>query len=315
MSSGIEARRIAYSLASGQLGMIARRQLKLHSLADNLIDDWLRGGYMLKVVPGVYTLGRAAEDEASLWMAGVLLGGPNAVLAGDSAASSWNISKPSRKIEVVRSCGMRRTVSCSPPHQSWSISLRKAVLHEDDTEFKGPVPVMSPARLLMDLAGSAGSRDLRRRFIESGRQGLLTHRCLDAIKERSRDFSGSRELLVLAGNWDPSTGKIKSILEGEFKLMCAEQLVPQPLTNQHIGPYEVDCLFKREKLVVELDGRQFHGDAFALEADSEKTRYLRSLGYRVLRFTWADVTGRPEWVAARIREALGSSYPAMSGVN
>jgi very-short-patch-repair endonuclease len=68
----------------------------------------------------------------------------------------------------------------------------------------------------------------------------------------------------------------------------------------------VDALWKRERLVVELDSRRFYGDAFALEADSEKTRYLRSLGYKVLRFTWLDVTERPEWVAACIREALSA---------
>ena len=69
--------------------------------------------------------------------------------------------------------------------------------------------------------------------------------------------------------------------------------------------YEI-LMKKLVGLVIELDGRKFHSDAEALVADSEKTRYLRSLGFRVLRFTWNDVVERPEWVVSQIRKALGS---------
>jgi hypothetical protein len=166
---------------------------------------------------------------------------------------------------------------------------------------------MDPARVLIDLCGRVNDRRLRRYFIEAGRNDLLTAPCLNRMTRRSLKFKYRKKLVTLIGNWDPSTGRIRSILEGEFKLVCAEGKVPPPFTNYRIGPYEVDAVWLEAKLVVELDGRKFHSDAEALVADSEKTRYLRSLGFRVLRFTWNDVVERPEWVLSQLRRALGAN--------
>ena len=111
-------------------------------------------------------------------------------------------------------------------------------------------------------------------------------------------------MIGLVNNWDPAKGRIRSILEGEFKLLCGEGRLPAPFTNYRIGPYEVDVVWLKEKLAIELDGRKFHSDAEALVADSEKARYLKSLGFRVLRFTWNDVIERPHWVLNQLRRAL-----------
>ena len=63
-----------------------------------------------------------------------------------------------------------------------------------------------------------------------------------------------------------------------------------------IGRYIVDFYCKRAKLIVELDGSQ-HYDPQMIAYDRERTAYLNSLGYRVLRFTNTDVkTTYPEFV-------------------
>ena len=55
-----------------------------------------------------------------------------------------------------------------------------------------------------------------------------------------------------------------------------------------IGNYIVDFYCHRAKLVVELDGSQ-HYDTSEMEKDAQRTRYLESLGLKVLRFTNLDV--------------------------
>lgn len=149
---------------------------------------------------------------------------------------------------------------------------------------------------------------MRRYFIEAGRNGLLTPTCLYRMSHRSLMFKNRSTLARYIFLWDPTTGRIRSVLEGEFKLLCAEGKLRAPLTNYRIGRYEVDAVWLEERVVVELDGRRFHSDAMALIADSEKTRSLRLMGYLVLRFTWNDVVERPVWVLKRIREALGSDH-------
>jgi very-short-patch-repair endonuclease len=55
--------------------------------------------------------------------------------------------------------------------------------------------------------------------------------------------------------------------------------------RQHsIGPYVVDFCSPAKKVIVELDGSQHLQDE---EKDARRTEYLRSEGYRVLRF-WND---------------------------
>ena len=55
-----------------------------------------------------------------------------------------------------------------------------------------------------------------------------------------------------------------------------------------IGTYIVDFYCKRAKLIIELDGSQ-HYELETAAYDRERTDYLESLGYCVLRFTNTDV--------------------------
>jgi len=53
-----------------------------------------------------------------------------------------------------------------------------------------------------------------------------------------------------------------------------------------IGPFTVDFASHRLRLVIEIDGAQ-HGSPRHARADFERDRWLKSQGYRVLRF-WND---------------------------
>ena len=60
--------------------------------------------------------------------------------------------------------------------------------------------------------------------------------------------------------------------------------------NQHaIGNYIVDFCAPRRKLIIELDGSQHLEQE---EYDGERTAYLKSKGYQVLRFWNHDVMNR-----------------------
>lgn len=56
--------------------------------------------------------------------------------------------------------------------------------------------------------------------------------------------------------------------------------------------------------MVEADGWGFHKTRSAFQRDRTRDRALQLAGYRVLRFTYADVEYRPELVAADLRRAL-----------
>jgi len=56
---------------------------------------------------------------------------------------------------------------------------------------------------------------------------------------------------------------------------------------------------------VETDGRATHGTRQAFEGDRARSAELTIMGYRVLRFTWRQLTEQPGWVAQTVLAALG----------
>jgi len=79
------------------------------------------------------------------------------------------------------------------------------------------------------------------------------------------------------------------------------------LTGSHfrrqalIGPFIVDFVSRRAKLVIELDGGQHDVQR---SADEVRTGKIEAEGYRVLRFWNHDVFGNLEGVLSEIQSAL-----------
>jgi hypothetical protein len=69
----------------------------------------------------------------------------------------------------------------------------------------------------------------------------------------------------------------------------------------------VDVLFEAARLVVEVDGERAHTGREAFVRDRNRQNRLVNAGYRVLRFTWWDLTGRPDTVIMAIRTALAAA--------
>lgn len=70
----------------------------------------------------------------------------------------------------------------------------------------------------------------------------------------------------------------------------------------HVG--DGDVVFRRERLVVEADGWAYHVTPDRFQRDRERQNRLMAAGWTVLRFTWRDLTVRPDEVIATIRATL-----------
>jgi very-short-patch-repair endonuclease len=93
----------------------------------------------------------------------------------------------------------------------------------------------------------------------------------------------------------PAEGRLWAYLRGN-------RLNGVSFRRQHaIGNYIVDFCAPRQKLVIELDGSQHLEQA---EYDAERTVFLESQGYRVLRFWNNDVMNDLQGVIRAIQVAL-----------
>lgn len=120
-------------------------------------------------------------------------------------------------------------------------------------------------------------------------------RVLDGPRRR-----GSKRLLRAIEPWrryKPGI-KIRSRMEAKLLPLLSEAGLPIPETNVRLRvgarTYEVDFLWRRQKLVVETDGGRFHDHPVAGERDSNRNHALTGAGYRLPRLGWEDLRDRPE---------------------
>jgi very-short-patch-repair endonuclease len=139
--------------------------------------------------------------------------------------------------------------------------------------------VTTPARAL---------RDLKR---------VLPHEQWEAALDRAR----GRGFPVTDIVDEAST---RSALERKFLRLCRRHRIPAPRVNVRAGNFLVDFLWPESRLIVEVDGYEFHRDRASFEADRARDAALTSQGYRVLRFTYRQVAGDSARVAATIRKLL-----------
>jgi very-short-patch-repair endonuclease len=101
-----------------------------------------------------------------------------------------------------------------------------------------------------------------------------------------------------------ATSLTLSELEDRFLVLLDAHKLPRPLTNHPVAGFRLDAAWPHQLLAVELDGWAYHHDRAAFQNDRARDVTLARAGWRVVRFTHADVTHRPADVAATLRELL-----------
>ena len=66
----------------------------------------------------------------------------------------------------------------------------------------------------------------------------------------------------------------------------------------------VDAIWRNQMLAVELDGVAAHNGPAAMKRDRLRELALRAQGFRVVRYSWDQVTRRSREVAADLRRLL-----------
>jgi hypothetical protein len=114
------------------------------------------------------------------------------------------------------------------------------------------------------------------------------------------------------GGWSPPTVRAtrKSRLEREFRaLLDTAPDIPHAAFNALVDgetrTHEVDAYWARERLVIQLDGFEFHRTRRDQERDAASNRDLELVGNRVMRLTRDDVTVHGERTLRRVRLAGG----------
>ena len=86
--------------------------------------------------------------------------------------------------------------------------------------------------------------------------------------------------------------------------LCRRHCVPPPEVNVRIEAFTVDFLWRRQNLIVEVDGYGAHSGRQAFRDDRVRDARLTVSGYRVQRFSDWQLEHEPDAVAETVRSLL-----------
>jgi very-short-patch-repair endonuclease len=287
------AGRVIIAIASGQHAVVSLEQLVAASVTRDQVRQRVEQGWLRREHRGVYLVG-PLESPHSRAMAAVLAYGGRALLSHYPAAVLWGLRPaPAHTMHV--------TVSGRGVRSRDAIQAHSVHLHPHDATRKHGIPVTSPARTLLDLAATTPARDLDRAVNEARVHRLASDLSLNEQFSRYPRHRGTQALKD-AIRIEPALTRSEAERRA-LELIRAARL-PTPQTNVQLRGYEVDFLWRAQRLVVEIDGYAFHSSRRSFERDRRKDRELAAAGYLILRITWRELTDERDAVVATLSAAL-----------
>jgi very-short-patch-repair endonuclease len=166
----------------------------------------------------------------------------------------------------------------------------------------------------MDLAAVLSLTQLGRAVDRFAARGLASFEQMSQVLDEL-GRKGKPGVVRLRRALEPrlgSTTSPESDLESRLLEVIRMSGLPEP-NVQHRPPWlkhvngRVDLAYPDAKVVIEGDSREWHGDEYTFQADRERDNLAQLAGWRILRFTWKDITRRPEYVILSIRRVLEAS--------
>jgi very-short-patch-repair endonuclease len=285
-------------LAAAQHGIVARWQLVPAGVPATLLDERVKRRRLERVARCVYRVpgldGRHADVVAT-----VLAFGAHAVASHDTAGRLHDL------------CGHdihRMVVSTwrGHPDRRADVVLHRVRPPCDERITCDGVTVTSIARTLLDLAAALPDRAFEQALARGLRLHDGTRAQLVALLARYPRRPGTPRLRAPLASDEPPA-MTRSDAEERFLALVRTAQLPAPRVNTRIHGFEADFYWPNHAVVVEIDGLAYHTARAAQLRDRHRDSSLGAAGIRVLRFTWQDLTARPEATLVKVALALGRS--------
>jgi hypothetical protein len=273
--------------AEHQLGLITLPQAITAGLSRSQIDRLLASGRWIRAGRGVYRIAGSPKTWEQTALAHVLAAGSNGALSHLASAAWYAVPGFKRnRIDVTKPHGENRRSGRLWVHGSlW--------LPERHVATRGPMRIVTPARMLCDIAGQVRPQKLARAVDNCLSLNIVkideVIKTFEEWARRGRTGSAAmREVLEPRGEGYVAPA---SELEAQFLDFLDEVGLERPAREVALGDDEpigrVEMVYRDKKVLVELDGRRNHTALLDREADALRDMRFTAAGWRVLRVTWA----------------------------
>lgn len=229
----------------------------------------------------------------------------NAVVSHQAAAHLHGLDKP-RYVKPTVSVPVRRSkeIAGVTVHQLTDLDPSHIVDHDG-------LPITSTERTVIDLAAVLHELHLSR-IVDNGlASGLVDLSVLQDLflSLGRRGKPGTAALRSLLEVRDATYIVPESELERRLIALLEKAGLPPPVRQFH-APWlrsvngRVDLAYPDHKLIIEGDSRRWHLLMAAFETDRLRDNAVQLAGWRILRFTWAEIVDAPERVVSTVVRAL-----------
>jgi very-short-patch-repair endonuclease len=292
---------IDYARRNG--GVITRGEAVALGISPRTLRRRVSDGVLIDLQPGVLALPGA--PDAHLLDLHAACRKLNAVASHESAAYVHGLDRPGWTKPTV-SVPVRRTKDLAgvTVHQLTDIAATHVV------EIDG-LRVTNPERTIVDLAAVVSERRLARILDNGLAAGIVDFDLLSRLFGQlgRRGKPGTSKLRKLLEARGPNLVAPESELERRLLLVLGDSGLPEPVRqfrSEWLRPVNgrVDLAYPDRRLLIEGDSRRWHTLMTAFENDRLRDNAAQLAGWRILRFTWLEITQNPERVASTVRRAL-----------
>lgn len=294
-------------------GVLTRSEALALGMPSSTLQEWVNIGHLTLVGRGVYVLPGVLDAEPTLLRAATAR--LDAVVSHESAARLHGIDglDPSR---ITVSVPVRR-----------SNRFPGVIVHQltdlipEHTRPMFQMSATNPTRTIIDLAAVLPPKLLAQCLDQAVRMKLTTYeRVAEMVESLARKGKPGitklrRILAVRLGRQYVSD----SVMETRIFEFIVDGGLPLPTTQFH-APWlkevsgRIDLAYVPQEVLIEADSLRFHGTPEAFQADRTRDNLSQLSGWIFLRYTWDDITKRPDMIVYQIREALSirvrAGYPA-----
>jgi very-short-patch-repair endonuclease len=250
---------------------------------------------------GVYRVVGAHDDWHQRVMAAIAACGPRAVASHRTAAALHRFDGfDPAQIDIAVPPAVLRTAS--------DAAVRRLALPSVDVCKVGVIPATTPLRTIIDL-GVVVDEDLLVRALDAAeRDGKVQRRLLLRRLAELGPRTGTATLRRVLARREAVGHTPRSVLERAMLDLLERHSLPVPICQYRVERLDgraayLDFAYPDVRLAIEVDGK---GHATLVHRAADATRTNALPGWRVLRFAFDDVMGRPGHVAAVVGAQLRS---------
>lgn len=289
--------RVARAIADRHHGVAGRDELLAAGVSRGQIKGSLKAGRLRPMFRGVYSVGHAAVSTEGWCQAALLACGEDAVLGHRTASHLWSFRRDDIfPVSVI--------VPGSGGRKHDRIEVRRTRLDSSEWMTLDGLRLTTPARTIVDMAGELSPRAMRRLVERAQDLKRFDATRIETVLQRDPRRPGCRPLLHLIALLQPDQDGAKSYLERLFLKLIRKAGLPPPEVNVEIEGRERDFVWRKERLIVEVDGYAFHSSRRAMRRDRARDRELTAALWRPARFTYEEVAFEPAGTADELKRLL-----------